>query len=75
MGWGPVESLFFGGILSISSSMVTIKLIRDKGQLNRPYAELTVGILILEDILAIIILVVLIVIPSGLFGVRGSERV
>lgn len=59
LGWGPVQSLFFGGILSISSSMVTIKLIRDKGQLNRPFAELTVGILILEDILAIIVLVVL----------------
>lgn len=59
LGWGPVQSLFFGGILSISSSMVAIKLIRDRGQLNRPFAELTVGILILEDILAIIALVVL----------------
>jgi len=59
LGWGPVQSLFFGGILSISSSMVTIKLIRDRGEMNRPYAEFTVGILILEDILAIIALVVL----------------
>ncbi len=59
LGWGPVQSLFFGGILSISSSMVAIKLIRDRGQLNRPFSELTVGTLILEDILAIIALVVL----------------
>lgn len=76
LGWGPVQSLFFGGILSISSSMVTIKLIREKGQLNRPYAELTVGILIFEDILAIIILVVLTgVAVSGTFEWNAVGKV
>ncbi|RKX34189.1 MAG: hypothetical protein DRP71_07935 [Verrucomicrobia bacterium] len=76
LGWGPVQSLFFGGILSISSSMVTIKLIREKGQLNRPYAELTVGILIFEDILAIIVLVVLTgVAVSGTFEWNAVGKV
>ncbi len=56
--------------------MVTIKLIREKGQMNRPYAELTVGILIFEDILAIIILVVLTgVAVSGTFEWNAVGKV
>jgi len=59
LGWSAMNGLFLGGLLSISSSMVAVKLIKDKGDLNRPYANLTVGILVLEDILAILLLVIL----------------
>jgi CPA2 family monovalent cation:H+ antiporter-2 len=74
--WTSVESLFLGGILSISSSMVTVKLIRDRGELKRPYAENAVGILILEDILAIVLLVLLSgVAVSGHFSWDAAGRV
>ncbi len=59
LGWSAVEGLFLGGILAISSSMVCFKLIGERGDMNRPYAQLTAGVLILEDILAIVLLVVL----------------
>lgn len=59
LGWSPVEGLFLGGILAISSSMVCFKLIGERGDIHRPYAQLAAGVLILEDILAIILLVVL----------------
>ncbi len=59
MGMTPVNGLFLGGVLSISSSMVSVKLIREMGLFQRPHAQLTVGILILEDILAILLLVML----------------
>lgn len=59
LGWGAVEGLFLGGILAISSSMVCFNLIGERGDIHRPYAQLTAGVLILEDILAIILLVVL----------------
>ncbi|MDA0350414.1 MAG: cation:proton antiporter [Verrucomicrobia bacterium] len=59
MGMSPVSGLFLGGVLSISSSMVSVKLIREMGLFARPHAQLTVGILVLEDILAILLLVLL----------------
>ena len=59
LGWGAVEGLFLGGILAISSSMVCFNLISERGDIQKPYAQLTAGVLILEDILAIILLVVL----------------
>lgn len=59
LGWSPVEGLFLGGILAISSSMVCFNLIGERGDLHKPYAQLAAGVLILEDILAIILLVVL----------------
>jgi CPA2 family monovalent cation:H+ antiporter-2 len=59
LGWGAVEGLFLGGILAISSSMVCFNLISERGDIQKPYAQLAAGVLILEDILAIILLVVL----------------
>lgn len=59
LGMNPVSGIFLGGVLSISSSMVSVKLIREMGVFQRPHAQLAVGILILEDILAILLLVLL----------------
>ena len=36
LGWNPVEGLFLGGILAISSSMVCFNLIGERGDLQRP---------------------------------------
>lgn len=56
LGLSTMNGWFLGGLLSISSSMVSIKLIREKGEIHRPHAQTTVGILVLEDILAILLL-------------------
>ena len=45
-----VAGLFLGGVLSIGSSMVSVKLIREMGLFHRPHAQLTGGIVVLEDI-------------------------
>ena len=59
VGWDTVNALFFGSLLAISSSMVTVKVLRDQGRMQMPHAQIAVGILILEDILAVILLVIL----------------
>lgn len=59
LGWSPMQSFFLGGLLSLSSSMVTVSFLKGRGELNRPCAHLTIGVLILEDILAILLLVIL----------------
>jgi len=59
LGWGVVQGLFLGSLLAISSSMVTIAILRELDRWQKPHAQLAVGVLILEDILAIALLVIL----------------
>ena len=59
LGYDRVLGIFLGSLLAISSSMVTIRVLRDQKALQLPHAQLAIGILILEDILAILLLVVL----------------
>ncbi|MBU1640358.1 MAG: cation:proton antiporter [Proteobacteria bacterium] len=56
---GSLFGLFLGCLLAISSSMVTISILRDLKSLDTPHGQMAVGILIFEDILAITMLVVL----------------
>ncbi|MEJ5994548.1 cation:proton antiporter [Pedobacter sp. Du54] len=57
MGWGNMDSLFLGGILSISSTMITIKAFEELGIKHKKFAGLVFGVLIVEDLVAILILV------------------
>ena len=59
LGWSTLEALFLGSLLSISSSMVTVRVLRDQKRMNMPHAQLAVGILVMEDILAVVLLVIL----------------
>lgn len=58
-GWSSINGLFLGGVLAISSTMVTFGVMREQGTHKHSHGQLAVGILILEDIVAIILLVVL----------------
>lgn len=59
LGWGSINGLFLGFVLAISSTMITIPILRDQGTLNSNFAQFSIGILIFEDILAILSLVIL----------------
>ena len=59
IGWNPTSTVFFGCLLAISSSMVTVKVLRDGKRMQEASTQFTIGILILEDILAVILLVIL----------------
>ncbi|MGE9296426.1 MAG: cation:proton antiporter [Puniceicoccales bacterium] len=59
VGYDPIESVFLGAVLTNSASMVCIRILRDKGGLNSVQAQLAVGILVFEDIVAVTLLVIL----------------
>ena len=59
LGWSPVERIFLGAALSISSSAILIKMLRDTGSLFQMRGQLIVGILLVEDFVAVILLTVL----------------
>jgi CPA2 family monovalent cation:H+ antiporter-2 len=56
-GWSFKDSLFLGAMLSISSTTIIIKALDELNLKRRRFAELIFGILIVEDLLAILILV------------------
>ncbi|MFA5860200.1 MAG: cation:proton antiporter [Candidatus Thermoplasmatota archaeon] len=59
MGWDPMQSIFLGAIVSISSTSIIVKILTDMGKLKEDYSELAFGILIIEDILAVVIVALL----------------
>ncbi|NQW17425.1 MAG: cation:proton antiporter [Chloroflexi bacterium] len=59
LGWTGTESFFLGSALSISSSAVLVKILRDNNQLTDIRGRLIVGILVVEDFAAVILLSIL----------------
>src|SRR3989454_1081920 len=58
-GWHTMDSLFLGAMLSISSTTIIVKALADLGKSKERFAQLIFGILIIEDILAIILIALL----------------
>jgi monovalent cation:H+ antiporter-2, CPA2 family len=59
LGWSTMDSLFLGGILSISSTTIIIRAFDELGMKTRQFAALVFGVLIVEDLVAIVLLVLL----------------
>ncbi len=59
MSWSLMESVFLGGLLSMSSTMVVIKSFDDMGLKNKPFAGAVFGTLVVEDLIAILLMVLL----------------
>ena len=59
LGWSTMESLFLGGMMSMSSSSVIIKAFNDLGLKKKPYAPLVFGSLIVQDLIAVVLMVLL----------------
>ncbi|HEV8387581.1 MAG TPA: cation:proton antiporter [Nitrososphaera sp.] len=55
-GWSFYDSMFLAAALSISSTAIIVKVLEDMGKLESTSAILMVGILVIEDIVAIVIL-------------------
>lgn len=66
-GWSTMDSVFLGAILSISSTTIVVKVLDEVGLKKERFAGLIFGILIVEDILAIVLIALL----SG-FAATGS---
>ncbi|MBV9576130.1 MAG: cation:proton antiporter, partial [Gammaproteobacteria bacterium] len=59
MGWDFYDSLFLGAALSISSTTIIVKAINELNLKTKRFAEVIFGVLIVEDLLAILLLVAL----------------
>lgn len=59
LGWSSIDSIFLGGILSVSSTTIIVRAFDELGLKSRRFVSLVFGILIVEDIVAILLLVLL----------------
>lgn len=63
--WSTADSVFLGGMLSMSSTTIIYKQLADGGQLKRRFAGVVFGVLVVEDLFAIVMLVLLTTIYVG----------
>ena len=72
MGWSHMNSLFLGGMLSMSSTTIIIKAFEDLKMKGKRFTEMVFGILIVEDIAGIIMMVLLSTMAASA-GISGTE--
>lgn len=56
LGLNFMDSLFIGAALSISSTAIIVKILEDMGRLQRESSLLVLGVLIVEDVIAVILI-------------------
>lgn len=59
LGWGLMDSIFLGAMISMSSTTIIIKAFDDMGLKNQKFALTVFGVLVVEDLFAIILMVIL----------------
>lgn len=58
-GWSKMDCIFLGGMLAMSSTTIIFKAFDDMGLRQQRFAGLVLSVLIIEDILAIVLMVML----------------
>lgn len=64
-GWSEMNGLFLAGMLAMSSTTIIYKAFDDLGLMQQKFTSLVMSVLILEDILAIVLMVMLGTIGTG----------
>lgn len=59
MGWPVMDCIFLGGILSIASTTIIIRAFDELNVKSKKFAELVFGVLIIEDLVAVVLMVLL----------------
>ncbi len=70
LGWKTMDCIYLGAILSMSSTTIIIRAFDEAGLKGKTFVSLVFGILIVEDLMAILIMVVLtaISVPDSFSG-------
>jgi len=73
MGFSVIESVYIGLVIAFSSTMIVIKLLDDKNQLDTLHGRIIIGILLVQDFFAILALFILSSLDTfSLFSVGSS---
>ncbi|MDP1569653.1 MAG: cation:proton antiporter [Vicinamibacterales bacterium] len=71
LGYPPLEATYIAVALTFSSTIIIVKLLSDKREIDALHGRIAVGFLIVQDIVVILVMIALTAIGSG----AGSEGV
>ncbi|MEZ4567728.1 MAG: cation:proton antiporter [Desulfobacterales bacterium] len=59
LGWSRLESIWFGGLISLSSTMVLLKTLENQGWLGTLSSRVMIGMLIVQDLAVVPLMIIL----------------
>src|SRR5688500_11738013 len=65
LGWNSMDCLFLGGLLSIASTSIIIRTFDEFGIRSQKFTGLVTGVLVIEDLVAVVLMVVLSTVAIG----------
>ena len=65
LGFSPLAALYMSIALAFSSTIIIVKLLSDKNDLDTLYGKISIGFLLVQDAIAIVILVILSSLNTG----------
>lgn len=71
LGFSNINSIFLGGMISMSSTTIILKALTDLGMRHKRFASQVFGVLIVEDLFAVLMMVILSSVAVG--KVEGGE--
>lgn len=74
LGYGLVNSIFLGGMISMSSTTIILKALTDLNMRQRRFVPMTFAVLIVEDLFAVVMMVILSSIALN-NSVKGEEMI
>lgn len=69
LGYAPIPAIYIAVALTFSSTIIIVKLLSEKKDLNSLYGKIAVGFLLVQDLVAVLILMFLAGLRDGNFGI------
>jgi K+:H+ antiporter len=64
LGWGAMQGLVVGMIISVASTMVLLRLLMDSNQLQSAHGKVMIGITLVEDLVVVVLIILMPVLVS-----------
>lgn len=65
LDWNTMDCVFLGAVLSISSTTIIVRAFDELGVRTRKFAQLVFGVLIIQDLVAVVMMVILATFTAG----------
>ncbi|MCD6300292.1 MAG: cation:proton antiporter, partial [Dehalococcoidales bacterium] len=65
LGWAIFEAVFLGFLIALSSTMVVLKTLMERGELDTSHGRITIGILLVQDLSVVPLMIILPAVGGG----------
>ena len=59
LGWSILEAIFFGFLIALSSTMIVLKTLMERGELGSSHGRIMIGILLVQDLSLVPLMIIL----------------